>query len=263
MKKKAVNITFNSLHEMSDWIERTPRTERGEQYERSTEESAKYRKFAGTDSFAEADNLLKFGDDENAKKIQAAHANVKATPGVSERNRLYNSPCGFLPIVPRVLAGVPENMLNIRKEEYRSTKVINVIYNTAVDYRVSAKEIIKTSASVASAINTLEKNGYRVNLYAANFTDMRDEPVSIMVKIKDAGQYFDGLRVAYPLVNPSFLRRHIFAVLERMPEIHLTGSYGIIMSDDDTVKYVSKDMIYLSFYKCEGKSVEDIIELIK
>lgn len=263
MKKKAINISFNSLHEMSDWIERTPRTERGEEYQRSAEESKKYNKFAGTDSFTEADNLLKFGDEENAKKIQAAHANVKATPGVSERNRLYNSPCGFLPIVPRVLAGVPENMLNIRKEEYRSTKVINVIYNTAVDYRVSAKEIIKTSASVASAINTLEKNGYRVNLYAANFTDMRDEPVSIMVKIKDAGQYFDGLRVAYPLVNPSFLRRHIFAVLERMSEIYLTGSYGIVMSDSDAVKYVPKDMQYLSFYKCEGKSVEDIVKLIK
>ena len=78
---------------------------------------------------------------------------------------------------------------------------------------------------------------------------MSDKPVSIMVKIKDAGQYFDGLRVAYPLVNPSFLRRHIFAVLERMPEIYLTGSYGIVMSDSDAVKYVPKDMQYLSFYK--------------
>ena len=261
--KKAINITFNSLQEMSDWIERTPQTEQGELRNKSAEESTKYRKFSGTENYTEADNLLKFGDDENAKKIQAAHANVKATPGTSERNRLYNSPCGFLPIVPRVLAGVPENMINIRKEEYRSTKVINVIYNTAVDYRVSAKEIIKTSASVASAINTLEKNGYRVNLYAANYDTMSDKPVSIMVKIKDAGQYFDGLRVAYPLVNPSFLRRHIFAVLERMPEIYLTGSYGIVMSDSDAVKYVPKDMQYLSFYKCEGKSVEDIIKLIK
>ena len=85
---------------MSDWIERTPRTERGEECKRSVEESAKYSKFAGTETYTEADNLLKFGDEENAKKIQAAHANVKATPGVSERNRLYNSPCGFLPIVP-------------------------------------------------------------------------------------------------------------------------------------------------------------------
>ena len=88
--KKAINITFNSLQEMSDWIERTPRTEQGELYERSTEESKKYSKFSGTETYTEADNLLKFGDDENAKKIQAAHANVKATPGTSERNRLYN-----------------------------------------------------------------------------------------------------------------------------------------------------------------------------
>lgn len=38
MKKKAVNISFNSLQEMSEWIEKTPRTERGEIYKSSIRE---------------------------------------------------------------------------------------------------------------------------------------------------------------------------------------------------------------------------------
>lgn len=261
--KEAIKLTFNSLQEMSEWINKTHRTKRGEECKESVNESADYYEFSSTKTFDEADNLMKFGDDENAKKIQAAAANINATPATSERNRLYNSPCGFLPIVPRVLAGVPENMLNIKKEEYRSTKVINVVYNTAVGYKVSAEEIVKTSANVASAINTLEKGGYRVNLYVANFVYMRSTPVCVAVKIKDAGQYFDGLRVAYPLVNPSFVRRHIFALHERVKGIYLTGSYGAIMDDSDAEKYVPKDMKYLSFYQCKGKNVKDILKLIE
>ena len=168
-----------------------------------------------------------------------------------------------MPIVPRVLAGVPENMLAIRKEEYNNTKVLNVIYNTTADHRVSTDAIIKTSASVASAIKTLEKNGYRVNLHVANFVYMNSTPVYIAVKIKDAGQYFDSLRVAYPLINPSFLRRHIFAVMERIKDVELPGGYGAVMEDYDAARYAPEGTKYLSFYKCRGKSADKIIELVK
>ena len=262
MKKKAVNISFNSLQEMSDWIEKTPRTERGEIYKASIREGEERRKFSGSETYAEADALLRGGDTDNARKILAASSDVKAS-GTTNRNRLYNSPCGFMPIVPRVLAGVPENMLAIRKEEYKNTKVLNVIYNTTTGHRVPTDAIIKTSASVASAIKTLEKNGYRVNLHVANFVYMNSTPVYIAVKIKDAGQYFDSLRVAYPLINPSFLRRHIFAVMERIKDVELPGSYGAVMEDYDAARYAPKDTKYLSFYKCRGRSADKIIELVK
>ena len=52
MKKKAVNISFNSLQEMSDWIEKTPRTERGEIYKSSIREGEEERKFSGSETYA-------------------------------------------------------------------------------------------------------------------------------------------------------------------------------------------------------------------
>lgn len=262
MKKKAVNISFNSLQEMSNWIEKTPRTERGEELQKSTETTSSRSSFTGTASFDEADNLMKYGDDDNAKKIQLASANVKAktTPGESNRNRLYSSPCGFLPIVPRVLSGVPENMHAIRKEAYKNTKIINIVYNVTAGYSVEADEIIEVSAKVASVIKTLEKNGYRVNLYLACVCGVNSKTVCITVKTKDSGQYFDTLRAAYPLVNPSFLRRHLSAVLERIKEIQLPSGYGKVLSDEDAQKYLGTEAKYLSFYKCRYMNVNGILK---
>lgn len=260
--KKAVKLTFDSLQEMSNWISTTPRTKRGEELQKSTVTTSSRNSFTGTASFEEADNLMKFGDDDNAKKIQSASANVKAktTPGESNRNRLYSSPCGFLPIVPRVLSGVPENMLAIRKEAYKNTKIINIVYNVTAGYSVEADEIIEVSAKVASAIKTLEKNGYRVNLYLACVCGVNSKTVCITVKTKDSGQYFDTLRAAYPLVNPSFLRRHLSAVLERIKEIQLTPGYGKVLSDYDAQEYFGKDYKYLSFYKCRYMNVDGILK---
>ena len=260
--KKAVKLTFDSLQEMSNWISTTPRTKRGEELQKSTEITSSRNSFTGTASFDEADNLLKFGDDDNAKKIQSASINVKAqtTSRVSDKNRLYNSPCGFLPIVPRVLSGVPENMLAVRKEAYKNTKIINIVYNVTAGYSVEADEIIEVSAKVACAIKTLEKNGYRVNLYLACVCGVNNKTVCITVKTKDSGQYFDTLRAAYPLVNPSFLRRHLSAVLERIKEIQLTPGYGKVLSDYDAQEYFGKDSKYLSFYKCRYMNAEDILK---
>ena len=97
----------------------------------------------------------------------------------------------------------------------------------------------------------------------ANFVYMNSTPVYIAVKIKDAGQYFDSLRVAYPLINPSFLRRHIFAVMERIKDVELPSGYGAVMEDYDAARYAPKDTKYLSFYKCRGRSADKIIELVK
>ena len=172
---------------------------------------------------------------------------------------LLDIPVLFL-LLCRVLSGVPENMLAVRKEAYKNTKIINIVYNVTAGYSVEADEIIEVSAKVASAIKTLEKNGYRVNLYLACICGVNSKTVCITVKTKDSGQYFDTLRAAYPLVNPSFLRRHLSAVLERIKEIQLTPGYGKVLRDYDAQEYFGEDSKYLSFYKCRYMNVDGILK---
>ena len=107
--EKVIFNKFNSVEEFSNWLQVTPQTEKGKEYNDSIKNSFS---FTGTESFEVAKNLLKYGDKENSDKITAAIRKIKAQgKGNETRNKLYNSPCGFMPIVPKVLAGDPQNML--------------------------------------------------------------------------------------------------------------------------------------------------------
>lgn len=263
--EKVIFNKFNSVEEFSNWLQVTPQTAGGKKFDYSNEISKSNTDFTGTESFAEAQSLLKYGDKVNADKIAATIRKIKANgKGNATRNKLYNSPCGFMPIVPKVLAGDPQNMLAIRKERYNSTKVINIAYNVAVDCTRTTEDLIETAAKVANVIASLEKNGYRVNLYAYSCgRDLRFNYYSLLVKIKDSGKYLDTLRIAYALVNPSFYRRHVFGYMERLKGFNLNSSYGKIINEEGCKECLPINACYLSYYLCSGKSEEEIAKYIE
>ena len=263
--EKVIFNKFDSVEQFSNWIQVTPQTAKGKEFNISNE-IGKYRtEFTGTESFEEAQNLLKCGDKENADKIAATIRKIKAQgKGTETRNKLYNSPCGFMPIVPKVLAGEPQNMMAIKKQRYNSTKVINIAYNVAVSCSITVNELTETAAKVANVIASLEKNGYRVNLYAYSCgRDLKHNYYSLLVKIKDSGKYLDTLRIAYPLVNPSFFRRHVFGYMERLKGFNLNSTYGKIVDEDGCKECLPINASYLSYYFCSGKTEEEIAKYIE
>ena len=265
MERKVISNKFDSLESFSRWLQITPQTAKGKELSKSVIISPQRTEFTGTESFEVADNLMKFGDKENAENINATIRKIKAQgKGTETRNKLYNSPCGFMPIVPKVLAGDPQNMLAIKKQRYNSTKIINIAYNVAVDWRIKIESIIETTAKVANVIASLEKNGYRVNLYAYFCGGGEGKTLgTAIIKIKDSGKYLDTLRIAYPLVNPSFYRRHIFAYMERLKGFGLNDSYGYILNDSECEKYMPINAIYLSYYLCNDMNEEQIAKYIE
>ena len=263
--EKVIFNKFDSVEQFSTWLQSTPQTAMGKKFNSSNEINSWATEFTGTQSFDEAQHLLKYGDKENADKINATIRKIKAQgKGNATRNKLYNSPCGFLPIVPKVLAGDPQNMLAIRKQRYNSTKVLNIAYNVSIDCEVEADEIIETAAKVANVIASLEKDGYRVNLYIYDCSKgVRNTISTLLIKIKDSGKYLDTLRIAYPLINPSFLRRHIFAYLERLKGYGLFKGYSEVLNDKDAKSYLLINASYLSFYNCKGKTEQEITKMIE
>lgn len=263
--EKVIFNKFNSVEEFSNWLQVTPQTAKGKEFDASNEVSKYNTEFTCTESFDVAQKLLKYGDKVNADKIAATIRKIKAQgKGNETRNKLYNSPCGFMPIVPKVLAGDPQNMLAIKKQRYNSTKVLNIAYNVAVSCSITTDDMIKTAAKVANVIASLEKNGYRVNLYAyACGMDIKSNYYSLLVKIKDSGKYLDTLRIAYPLVNPSFYRRHIFGYMERLKGFYLNRSYGKIVNEEGCKECLPINASYLSYYFCSGKTEEEIAKYIE
>ena len=256
---------FEKFESVTEFIHTIDTRKVRESFENRQSSQTKDFEFTGTFSYEEANNLFLYGDKKNADKLNEALRKIKAQgKGNETRNKLYNSPCGFMPIVPKVLAGDPQNMLAIRKERYNSTKVLNVAYNVAVDCTRTTEDLIKTAAKVANVIASLEKNGYRVNLYAyACGRDLKNNYYSLLVKIKDSGKYLDTLRIAYPLVNPSFYRRHIFGYMERLKGFYLNRSYGKIVNEDGCKECLPINASYLSYYFCSGKTEEEIAKYIE
>ena len=69
--EKVIFNKFNSVDEFAKWLQVTPQTAKGKEYDASNTISEDYTEFTGTESFEEAQNLLKCGDKVNADKITA------------------------------------------------------------------------------------------------------------------------------------------------------------------------------------------------
>lgn len=219
---------FDSIGEMSRYIQNTPRTKHNEAFSinESEGEGSFYTKFTGTESLAAADELLLKGYDVGVAALQNAIKNVKRNYKVV--TTIKNDVCGFIPNIGAYLTGNPRNMMNITTKVSTQTKVINLVVCVTVHGGVSSDTIIGINGKILQNIIELERSGYNVNLYVVDTTIYKKyDSTCTMIKIKSSNERLNLLKVSYPLVHPSFLRRHIFAVQERLSDID--GKYGRYM----------------------------------
>ena len=277
-EKKVVFRKFDSVTELSDFIKNTPQTKEGEKYSASLRGS---KSFCGTENFEEAENLLIYGDSENAENVRKNIEQI--TAGLKGKNKsfhgaktlsysLKSSAVGFLPIVPKYLAGEPENMLTLHKVQKQTTKVLNIFVYTGTNYMVSAENINLCLCRILCAVFALEKYGFRANLFATFSAKGNGKGViGYSIKIKDSGQKFDLLKIAYPLCNPSSFRRHGSAVFERLngskQGIILDSAYGYVetlQEAKETLKMQGfKNFSLVSYEECKDKNVGEISDFIK
>lgn len=190
--------------------------------------------FTTTANYQEADKLFKFGDAENMKKMEASglKINSKTLAGNQSRPQNYNSVVGFCPNVPAYLMGLPCNMINQKRQIFKSSKVITIIYNNSFPFYVSTSSIVEYNTALVNAILGIEAKGYRVNLFVTWASKEGKECAFPLIKVKDSGTKFDKLKLAYPLINPSFSRRHCFRYLETagITESGFHSGYGYVAS---------------------------------
>ncbi len=247
-KHKLFAYSYKSVTEFVNDLKNKPVNPIFSGSEESLSEDNYYKDFAGTESFAVAQDLLKYGDTDNMQKMSAAGLNVGSVKSIGSASRVqrYNNVVGFCPNVARYLQGAPDNMINIRRKIFKTSKVINVFFNLSVPGKTPASEIINTNVAFVNALLALESKGYRVNLYAGKSSFVRGQMFLCAVKIKDSATFFDKKKIAYPLVNPSFLRRHMFRALETSGVTSKNWAYGYgyatTKSDDEEVKDALKQV---------------------
>ena len=194
--------------------------------------------FTGTESYEEAENLLSYGDKSIAAKL--VECNGKRM-NEANKSTIYNSPIGFVPNVPNYLSGRPDNMFSVKTQTYKSCKVLNVCVNSAVSCDVTTKDIIAFNQKLLNVVYTLEKRGYRLNLYVgvvAEFSKSKNIG-ACFIKVKDSGKLMNVTNVAYPLCNASFLRRHFFKWVETNGKT-FARSYGCIAPRIESEKAIKQ-----------------------
>lgn len=224
----------------------------------------------GTKSYSVADELYMKGDKENAKKIDQLSGGIRELirkyAAQKPMMKKYVSVAGFMPHVPNYIAGVPTSMIAARRTKVPE-RVTDILINMQIDCSVSCEEIIKTMVELFKAIMMIESNGTRINLYSGEMVhnDAAKQFVGLMVKIKDSRQPIDIVKMVYPLVHPSMLRRHDFRFMEVTkgvdPSFHC--GYGRV-GEDNTKKLreIAKNAHVTDFYEIRRKNADEIVKVI-
>jgi len=225
-----MNYLFESFNSVADFIAtidgRQEKDNWGTFYSR--EEGSRW---TGTESYEEATKLALYGDKESASKVTKSLKKIQAASTNSEERaqaKVRRSVVGSRPCVPAAVQGHPLSMY--RRNTIKVKKpVVTVYYSVSLSGGESAERLATAGAKMAQAIQTVERSGVRVNLYAGNTSCTSSQSVGTFVRIKDSAKDFDLMRMAYPLVNPSFFRRHWFRWVETKQELITSqwkGGYG-------------------------------------
>lgn len=238
-----VNISFNSIADVVNYIDTTERTLFYQRYHKSDDTNYYFR---GTRTMEEARELLFHGWDDGAKQLKNkldAKINVNNN---GYRNKTFYDIAGFQCSVPRYLQGIPTNMVN-NKRVVQKQKVVNITKDFGYSASVSKETMMRESVKFLQAVDKLEKQGMRCNVFVSVVTTSRETKgyIDIRVKVKDSSQRMNIKQLAFPLAHPSMFRRITFALIERLEDCKYFGmGYGRC-TEWESVKHLYKGEYYV------------------
>ena len=238
-----INISFNSIADVVHYIDTTERTLFYQKYHASDNNNYG---FTGTHSMEEARELLFHGWEDGAKHLKSkldAKVNVNNN---GYRNKAFYDIAGFQCSVPRYLQGIPTNMIN-NKRVVQKQKVVNITKDFGYSGATSTQTMMRESVKFLQAVDKLEKQGVRCNVFVSFVSRSRKSKgyIDIRVKVKDSSQRMNLKQLAFPLAHPSMFRRIVFGLIERLEDCKDFGSgYGQCTGWEE-VKHLYKGEYYV------------------
>lgn len=225
--------------------------------------------FTGTHSLKEASELCKYGDEELASYILQQSLTFDNVDTLNKiRRSTINDVVGFMPNVPNYVIGIPNNMIRDNRNIIKS-KVINIFISISAAWYISKEDIKKRCAEYVAAINALEEQGYRCNVYTGAVGTNYDKKIYnlLVIKIKSDREPLNLAKMAFPLAHPSMLRRLKFRWMETIP-LDFGSGYGQSITNEKKINELLKPIFndtkftILSVSEEPGK-IGDIINILK
>lgn len=167
------------------------------------------------------------------KKLNA----VKHDMAVDKEVKNILDVCGYQPIVPLYLNGVPNCMLR-KQMQTKKQKVITINRSLSVSGSVSSKTLMEESTKVLQIIYKLEKMGYRINLNLVISCGL----YAVSIRLKSANERLSVSKLAFPLVHTAMFRRVFFRfieVCEYSTPFHV-GGYGKVPEEHEFKEICSR-----------------------
>lgn len=232
--------------------------------------------FFGTKDFSEANDTLKYGYAKGCEGLKSLEG-IKPCTRI-QRPRMVSSVAGFMPNVPAALQGRPDAMYTTvkgREIKVKANKVITIVYDVSQSYGTSSDTILYDGKRILAVLQSLENEGYRVNLKVMICSTCSSTSKTIrrgaFIKIKDAGEKLNLMAVAYPLAHASMLRRHFLRWMETSPVTSYKGftySYGSVPTLTNDLLH-EKGILGRNEYYFSGsvmsthKSVKELVDYAK
>lgn len=173
-------------------------------------------RFTKTKDYEEAQNLLLYGWDFEAKRLTDE---LKKMPVNQVEKKVSKfDVVGYQASVPRALMGLPTSMINQKKVSV-PPKILNIYTNGCYNGATTTNEIERENIALVKQVLNYEANGYAVNLYLQISASTRNEEILMIVKLKSSTERLSIAKLAFPLIHPSMLRRIFLSLIENHPEI--------------------------------------------
>jgi hypothetical protein len=241
-KRKVVYENFKSIHDLLSNMEKRPMRNQAfnGKDNLASQRIEENKPWSGTTDYNQAMEIMRTGYKDPLEKMKKAILKIGQNEKAN-RPKLKNDFVGFIPHVPHTIMGLPMTMIN-KEKQVNKANTIHLIYSVSTASKVSPNDMITGGINFISLVNSLEKQGYRVKIDIISSMATNKTLSSFSVNVKEYGQKLNLLKLTFPLVHPSMLRRIAFKWLETNLELKdkdFTAGYGTPLShlmNYDTMK---------------------------
>ena len=250
---------FDSIQEFIHFIENTPLNEVFRWASLGSTEKGQY-SWYNTFSYEDAQKRLQNGDTKLAEKLTGVLKIEKHAENMMVQKPTYTM-ASYQASVPRYLQGIPNSMIS-KKSVVQKQRVITITKNIGYTAMFSAQSIIDEAVKAVKLINTIEARGVRCNLYVSSIAEAGGTAIGFRIKIKSSSERTNISKLAFPLANPSMLRRFSFRYRETAPEVTQAFKYSYGTSVQTPELFSTKKGEYFIPTMLSDKSVDEMIKQI-
>lgn len=267
-KVKAKIYEFDDIEDFHQYLNTQPTTEHFKTANASKGVGKYFTEFTGSESYDVAESLLVNGYADGMEKLMHTQIDINMTHINSvvelvKRQRKYDY-AGSRVSVPRMLAGQPKTMVRtFQSKVHTVVPKVSIVYDCGVHVGIDSELSFRVGKLLLSCIIELEKNGIQMQLKSVMpVTDRSNKhPFAAVITLKKYSQRINPLLIAYPIVHPSWLRRHGFRFIEVCPSTvkGMESYYGSLWNRDQKTQFTENGSVLIILMDYIEKSDDEIL----